>query len=110
MKASKRKLLETKGWEVASTKEFLELSEEELAYIELKLTLSEYLKQCRQKNKLTQTELARLLRSSQSRVAKMESGDPSVTLDLLIRSLLRLGATKEALAKTISPSQQAPSL
>jgi len=44
---------------------------------------------------------ARKLGSSQSRVAKMEAGDPSVTVDLLIRSLLTLGATTKTVARTI---------
>ena len=96
----KRRLMK-KGWKVDNTAEFLELSSQELGYIELKLTLSQNLKKQRQQNKLTQDELGKLLRSSQSRVAKMEAGDPTVTLDLLIRSLLALGVSKKNLAKMI---------
>ena len=51
--------------------------------------------------KLTQEQVARLLKSSQSRVAKMEAGDPSVSLDLLVRSLLALGASKKHLAQML---------
>jgi len=47
---------------------------------------------------------AKLIKSSQSRLAKMEGGDPSVSLDLLIRSLLALGASNRDLARAISGS------
>ncbi len=96
----KRRLMK-KGWKVGNTAEFLRLSPQESEYIDLKLTLSQNLKKQRQQNKLTQDELGKLLRSSQSRVAKMEAGDPTVTLDLLIRSLLALGVSKKNLAKMI---------
>ncbi len=104
MTREKRKKLEAKGWKVGSVEEFLELSENESAYIEMKLALSESLKAWRESQKLTQAAVAKLINSSQSRVAKMESGDPSVSLDLLIRSLLALGASNQDLAKTIQSS------
>ena len=102
MRKKKREALEKKGWKIGDAEEFLELSPEESAYVEMKLRLSESLRLRRQRRKLTQTEFAKLIRSSQSRVAKMETGDPSVSLDLLIRSLLALGASGKELAKTIS--------
>lgn len=102
MKAKKRRQLEGHGWHVGSVDEFLGLSAAEMAYVELKLTLSAQLKQRRQQQKLTQVELAKRLQSNQSRVAKMEAGDPSVSLDLLIRSLLSLGLTTTDLARIIA--------
>lgn len=108
MRDDKKRRLEAKGWRVGGAKEFLELSAEESAYIELKLKLADGLRQCRQRRRLTQVELARRVRSSQSRVAKMEAGDPSVTLDLLIRSLLALGASNRELARIISLSKGLP--
>ena len=90
MKTAKKKQLERKGWKVGSVTEFLQLSSEESAYIEMKLALSKNLQERRKNKSLTQEQLARLLKSSQSRVAKMEAGDPSVSLDLLVRSLLIL--------------------
>ncbi|GBE58240.1 helix-turn-helix protein [bacterium BMS3Abin01] len=104
MKKSKRKELESRGWKVGSTKDFLGLSDEEVAYIELKLSLSQSLKEYRKKKRLTQSALAKKLKSSQSRVAKMEAGDPSVSIDLLVRSLLVLGATSKDVAKSIESS------
>ena len=108
MREEKRRRLEAKGWKVGSVKEFLQLSDEEAAYIELKLRLAESLRDRRQRRHITQVELARALKSSQSRIAKMEAGDPSVSLDLLVRSLLALGASSRELARIISRSQAAP--
>ncbi len=98
----KRKKLEAKGWKVGTASEFLNLSQDEAAYVELKLSLSKSLQEARLEKKLTQEQLARLLKSSQSRVAKMESGDPSVSLDLLVRSLFALGESRKTLAKILS--------
>ena len=77
------------------------LEKTEATYIRLKTELGDRLRQSRENQKMTQHELARLIQSSQSRVAKMEAGDPSVSLDLLVRSLLSLGTTKEDLARTL---------
>jgi hypothetical protein len=38
----------------------------------------------------------------------MEAGDPSVSLDLLVRSLIALGATATDLARIISSSKVRP--
>ena len=102
MRVSKRRKLEKKGWRLGSAREFLELSGEEAAYVELRLRLADSLKDRRTRRNLTQSAFAKLIQSSQSRVAKMEGGDPTVSLDLLIRSLLALGASSRDLARTIS--------
>jgi transcriptional regulator with XRE-family HTH domain len=101
MKRAKQKKLEKRGWSVGTVVEFLSLTPEEAAFIEIKLALSDALRAQRQTAKPSQAQVAKLLGSSQSCVAKMEAGDPSVTLDLLIRSLLALGATKKTVARTI---------
>ncbi len=102
MKANKRKRLEKAGWRVGSTDEFLGLSPDESAYIEMKLALSEKLKQERVKKKLSQVEFARMIASSQSRVAKMEAADSSVSIDLLLKSLLALGVPKKKVAQVFA--------
>lgn len=102
MDKRKKDKLAKKGWKTGSVAEFLDLSEEESAYIEMKLALSEKLKERRLRTKLTQAELAKAIESSQSRVAKMEAGDPSVSIDLLVKSLLALGVSKKELGRTIS--------
>ena len=103
----KQQQLETIGWKVGSVEEVLELTPGEASYTELKLALSESLRTHRKQRQLTQVDLAKLLKSSQSRVARMEAGDPSVSLDLLVRSLLAMGASREALAQMIASSAPA---
>ena len=102
MNKEKKARLEAHGWKVGSTEEFLGLTSEEAAYIELRLKLSDAVREYRKKKHLTQAQLADLLQSSQSRVAKIEAADESVSLDLLVRSLLVLGATLQELAKVIN--------
>ncbi|MBE0564980.1 MAG: helix-turn-helix domain-containing protein [Krumholzibacteria bacterium] len=101
MEAKKRKKLEAGGWKIGGAAEFLELTPDEARFIELKIALSESLRAERTRQGVTQAALARQLGSSQSRVAKMEAGDPSVTVDLLLKALLTLGVTKKQLAKII---------
>ena len=107
MDEHKKKRLAASGWKVGNTDEFLGLTPEEAVYVDLKLVLSDHLKHQRQQHQLTQGQLGKLLRSSQSRVAKMEAGDPSVSLDLLIRALLALGASREDLAGMIESQHRA---
>jgi DNA-binding XRE family transcriptional regulator len=102
MDRKKRKKLEALGWTVGSADDFLDLTPEETRYIELKLALSASLKAERVKQGITQVELAKMMGSSQSRVAKMEAGDPAVSVDLLLKALLSLGVTKKQLSKIIA--------
>jgi ribosome-binding protein aMBF1 (putative translation factor) len=102
MRESKRKKLEWKGWKVGTPKQLLGLTDQEEMYIELRLKLAEGLKARRQANGLTQTDLAQTIKSSQSRVAKMEAGDPTVSLDLLVKSILALGTSNRELAAIIA--------
>ena len=107
MRKTKRARLEAAGWQIGTTKDFLGLSVEEAAFIELKIALARGLRRQRERLGLTQAQVARLVESSQSRVAKMEAGDRSVSLDLLVRSLLAMGTTKRQLARIISEKRRA---
>ena len=100
MDIAKRKRLEKKGWKVGTAAEFLNMTPEEAAYVELKLRLSRTLMERRRRLGMSQVAVAKKIRSSQSRVAKMEKGDPSVSIDLIVRSLLALGEPSRALEKT----------
>jgi DNA-binding transcriptional regulator YiaG len=108
MDEAKRARLEAAGWKVGSAVEFLELSDDEAAFVEMKLGLSEALRERRTRQGVTQVELANRLGSSQSRVAKMEASDPSVSVDLLLRALLATGATRKEIAAAIAPSRRRP--
>jgi DNA-binding XRE family transcriptional regulator len=102
VKKAKREKLEGAGWRVGSAEDFLELSKEEAAFVEMKLALADSVRRRRQARKLTQTQLAKMVGSSQSRIAKMEVGDPSVSIDLLMKTLLTMGASRTELARVIS--------
>jgi ribosome-binding protein aMBF1 (putative translation factor) len=102
MKANKRRKLEDAGWKVGSSQDFLGLTDEEIEFIEMKLALSNKVREQRAKKGLSQTELAKLLGSSQSRVAKMESGDASVSVDLLLKALLALGVPRKKVAQVLA--------
>lgn len=102
MNDKKRKALEAAGWSIGSTGDFLGLTPEEERYIETKLILSERLKKERQRNQLSQIALAKRLHSSQSRVAKMEANDPSVTVDLLIKALFATGLTTKDVGRLLA--------
>jgi transcriptional regulator with XRE-family HTH domain len=101
MNKSKKTALEQKGWKVGSATEFLGLTSEEESYIELKLALSQFLQEKRKTRRLTQTQMAALIQSSQSRVAKMEKGEESVSIDLILRSLIALGTEIKEIGKNI---------
>jgi DNA-binding XRE family transcriptional regulator len=101
MKREKRPRLERAGWTVGGTAEFLGLSAQESRFIELKLALASGVRRLRERRGMTQAGLARQLGSSQSRVAKMEAADASVSLDLMVRSLLGIGAKPTDIARLI---------
>jgi len=101
MERTKKNRLESAGFRVGDAADFLELTDEEIAFVELKLALADYLRDLRVKNNWTQSQVARRLGSSQSRVAKMEAADKSVSVDLLVKSLLTLGASRDEVGRVI---------
>jgi DNA-binding XRE family transcriptional regulator len=107
MKPAKRRRLEAAGWKVGSAQDFLGLTDEDVEYIELHLSLAALLTKRRRSLGYTQAEVADLIGSSQSRVAKMEAGDPSVSVDLLILTLLALGANRRQLGRAIGAATSA---
>jgi DNA-binding XRE family transcriptional regulator len=101
MDAKKKKKLEDAGWKIGDAKDFLGLTPRELEYFELKMSLARSLSRIRKEKNITQIELAKRLGSSQSRIAKMEAADPSVSIDLLVKSLIELDVSKKQLSKLI---------
>jgi DNA-binding XRE family transcriptional regulator len=102
MNNAKKTRLEAAGWQVGTAADFLGLSKQEAAFVEMKLALARFLRQVRIRRNLSQTRVATLLGSSQSRVAKMESGDPSVSVDLLLRSVLAVGASPGQVVRALA--------
>jgi len=101
MKAARKRRLVAAGWRVGSASQFLGLTKAEAALVELKLVLADALRRSRAASGLSQTELAERMQSSQSRVAKIEAGDPSVSLDLIIRALIAAGVTTREIGREL---------
>lgn len=108
MDPRKRRRIEEAGFTVSSVREFLGLTPEEAALVEMKVDLSRTLRERRSGAGLTQAQLAKRLGSSQSRVAKMEAADPSVSVDLLVRGLLATGATRGDVGAAFDPGDRDP--
>ena len=102
MKAAKARRLRAAGWKLGSAKDFLRLSDQEAALVEVKLCLMDALRQARRKRGISQIELAKWMGSSQSRIAKIEAGDPSVSLDLILRALVASGASQREIHETLA--------
>jgi len=102
MDTAKRERLEKAGFRVGTVTEFLGLTPEESELVEIKVALTSALKKQRGKSDLSQTQLAEKIGSSQSRVAKMEAGDPHASLDLLVKALVASGMTREELGSVIA--------
>jgi ribosome-binding protein aMBF1 (putative translation factor) len=101
MNEEKRKRLETAGWKAGTVQEFLDLDNADMEYIETKLALTKAVREQRHRKHLTQVALAERMKTSQSRVAKIEKGDPTVSVDLILRALFTLGVSRKELAKAI---------
>ena len=107
MKTSKQKKLEAAGWKVGSASDFLELTDAEEMLVNIKLSLASKVKELRIKRKITQQQFAKLLGSSQSRIAKLEKADRSVSVELLMRSLVTLGASRSQIGKIVGTRRTA---
>jgi ribosome-binding protein aMBF1 (putative translation factor) len=102
VRAEKRRKLEAAGWRMGDAKEFLALTPGEAEFVEIKLALARRVREMREERNWTQAEFARRVGSSQSRVAKMEAADPTVSVDLLVRSLLAAGADRRELGRIVA--------
>lgn len=102
MRESKKRKLKARGWKVGDAGEFIGLSPLEDLVVDLRMALADALRNRRLRGEMTQAQVAGVLGSSQSRIAKMEAADSAVSLDLLVRALLALGATRKDLARIVA--------
>lgn len=107
MKRTKREGLERAGYKITDTQKFLKLSDEDMAIIDLKISLIQKLKDLRRASGVTQKQLAQLIKSSQSRVAMLESGSSDASLELICKALFALGISSKELGKAISSTKAA---
>lgn len=110
MDKKKRKRLEAAGWTVGDTQGFLKLSAEEVEYIEFKLALAGKVKELRKRKGMTQSEVAAAIGSSQSRIAKLEAADSSVSADLMLKSFFMLGAKRGDIPGVVDPRKRGSSV
>ena len=106
MDSGKRRRIQAAGWRVGSAAEFLGLTEAEAELIGMRVSLAMKVRIWRLRAHLTQQALAHRIESSQSRVAKLEAGDPGVSLDLLVLAALAAGASRLEVAKAIAPGKR----
>ena len=90
------------GFKIGTVQEFLELSDAEMMIIDMRIALGKRIRTTREKQQLTQSELAKRIRSSQPRVAKIEAGEEGVSLDLMTKAALAVGMTRKQIAKAIA--------
>ena len=107
MKTTKLERLQSAGWKAGNAEDFLQLSDEEAQLVALKLSLIRAVKKSRIKRKLSQIDLAQRMKSSQSRIAKIEAGDPSVSLDLIVRALIASGAKTRDIQAAFASNENA---
>jgi transcriptional regulator with XRE-family HTH domain len=108
MDKGKKKALEAGGWRVGTVQEFLELSDQENAIVELRVALALRVRKRRAELGLTQEQFAKLIKSSQSRVAKLEVGAATVSLDLMFRSFIAAGGKIDLTALLGSTEASSP--
>jgi predicted XRE-type DNA-binding protein len=97
-KAARR---ENAGWKTVTVQEFLGLSGEDMAIIEVKVALAKRLRAQRTRAGLSQVEVAKIVRSSQPRVAKMEAADKTVSIDLLVKALVKTGVSVQEIGRSL---------
>ena len=100
LSTQKKARIRTMGGRVTTVEEWLDLTQEEVAVIDMKIRLGEQLRTRRRKKKLSQGRVAKILNTSQGRVSKLEKGQ--ATLDQLARSVLALGGSPKEVGRAIS--------
>jgi DNA-binding XRE family transcriptional regulator len=102
MKNEKKNRLEATGFRVGSTDDFLGLTRDESSLVNLRLSLAKEVRRRRVQLHYSQSELARRIGSSQSRIAKLEAAESDVSLDLLFRALFATGAKMRDVGKVVA--------
>jgi hypothetical protein len=102
MDRAKQTRLEAAGFAVGAAAELLGLTPAENCLVEARLAISTAIRERRLAASIPQTTLASRMGSSQSRVAKLEAADPTVSLDLMVRGFFETGASLSDLADVLA--------
>ncbi len=105
MEKAVREALTEAGFRIGDYGDFLELSDEERCVVELRVAIVKAIRGYRESQQLTQKQLAGKIKSSQSRVAKIEAGATGISLDLLLRALVAVGGRVNI--EIVSPTRKA---
>lgn len=103
MDTTKRKALQSAGWEVGDAADFLEMSDAERQLLDARMELALAIRRQRESRHLSQKELGVRLKTSQPRVVKIEQAASDVSLDQLVRAFVAAGGhfeVKVAKSKT----------
>jgi DNA-binding XRE family transcriptional regulator len=95
MNKAQKARFEKAGWKIGKETELLGLSPAEAALVEAKIGLGDAVRTVRQRRHLSQATLAKLMGSSQSRVAKVENRDPEVSLELQMKAIFAAEPTAQ---------------
>jgi predicted XRE-type DNA-binding protein len=102
MGPAKKARLEAAGYKFTTVGDWLGLSGEQRQLAEFRARVVAELRRRRAVRGLSQSALAKLLGSSQSRVAKVEAGAADVSLDLMLRAFFAVGGRVEDMAAAAS--------
>lgn len=98
MDAERKKKLEAAGWKFGDYADFLGMTPEEKAVVEIRLAATREMERLRAENPISQEELARRMGTKQPNVSKLFKNPGKATLDTLFRALLALGSTPKKIA------------
>lgn len=98
MDAERKKKLEAAGWKFGDYADFLGMTPEEKAIVEIRLAATREMERLRAENPISQEELARRMGTKQPNVSKLFKNPGNATLDTLFRALLALGSTPKKIA------------
>ena len=98
MDAERKKKREAADWKFGDYADFLDMTPEEKAVVEIRLAATREMERLRAENPISQEELARRMGTKQPNVSKLFKNPGKATLDTLFRALLALGSTPKKIA------------
>ena len=101
MDTKKRKQLEAAGYQITDSADWLGLTPQEQAIVNMRVNFALEIERVRKASNITQRELADKIGTRQSGVARMLNNPTTATIDSLIKTLLALGASPKRIAALI---------
>ena len=106
MNKAKKAALESAGWQFGDFGDFLGLTDAERRLVEFRARVAVAIREARDRNRMTQAQLARAIKSTQPRVVKIEQGAAGVSLDQMLHAYFAAGGQAPLLeASETEPSK-----